>query len=466
MAIVATLSPLSLSDGDTLTVRLTGASEFAGRTVALALAGLDTVALTPLASIPADVDPRGDAMFQLSGIHCGRETAIFATAVRHVESNLERTVDESGFAIANPVTPVATSEGASARSDQIRQAQEERYRSGIGDASAPGSLRHRTLIAIEQLLTTRSLRLPSVNIYPIAERPEALEHLQFVNRLLSELGWATQVPADRWRQHVAGSRPRTAIVCDPIWAQNMDEADRIALQIRTDVLAILGLNRGSRGRVIAMVNEQLRSDGTVNHRIRDELGAYQGNLLGGLISGEDQHALLAQFLAVESDPLLRLCVDLYSEAIADSSFDARYFRLWSILETLSTARVSTGELVLLLDGSLWPGEDNTTDRVAPRAYQFIANHLVERIDERSFVAPASDLYEAIRAWYARRNATAHYGRFIVNDDRQKTQEWYCSALVTVSDPTTTHHWLSTFQHVVRAVLDWELMAVGAGMIAD
>jgi hypothetical protein len=50
--------------------------------------------------------------------------------------------------------------------------------------------------------------------------------------------------------------------------------------------------------------------------------------------------------------VLRLTVDLYSEALADPSHDARYLRFWSVLETLSGARIAGNRPVVRIDGRL------------------------------------------------------------------------------------------------------------------
>lgn len=210
--------------------------------------------------------------------------------------------------------------------------------------------------------------------------------------------------------------------------------------------------------------EQRQPDDSIKHRIYVEDASYGGNLLGGFISGEDQGQLLAQGAAMRSDPLLRLCVDLYAEALADPSHDARYLRLWSVVETLSGARVPAGQTVMRLDGTTWPGSHSTTD-AAPRAYALIASVFGPgSVDESSSVAPASDLYEAVCGWYARRNATGHYGRFDPTDARQQAQRWFARAQQTVSSGGPRDPWLMAFERVAALVLNRELMSAGRSAI--
>lgn len=165
---------------------------------------------------------------------------------------------------------------------------------------------------------------------------------------------------------------------------------------------------------------------------------------------------------IAHDPLLSLLVDLFSEALADPSADAGYPRLWSILETLSGSRVPEGQTVVLLDGNPFPGRPDhaTTSNASPRVYRLLADYTTARNLDESFLAtPAASLYEAVRAWYARRNATGHYGRLDPTDPRQAAQGWMRWAQLTV--PTaSTDEWLGSLQRAVERLLHAELTRVG------
>jgi hypothetical protein len=114
------------------------------------------------------------------------------------------------------------------------------------------------------------------------------------------------------------------------------------------------------------------------------------------------------------------------------------------------------------------GKQGTTDFAAPRVYELLKRHLVG-IDEASFAAPAQDLEQAVRAWYARRNATGHYGRFTVGDAVQMAQPWYKRALLTTQPTPGTptrlcEPWLRTLREAARLVVAKELIQVGSPLI--
>lgn len=463
MPITATLTPRAIQNGDALSVRVEGLQRTADQTVTVHLARTDTVETGWVASLPLHTGGDGVAEANWDGVALARESAVFAVAVE-IAGN-RRAVNRSDVSIINPDGEIATEVQAETRRTDLEQRQRARYDVPLGDATTPDVVEHRVLCAVERLLMTTTLRLPGAVIQPVTESPDGQEQRVMLDRVLEAIGWPTRVEASAWAQHIAPSRPWTAIVCPQVWASSFDEAASLAWEVRDGLIAVLGVNRGARGRSVATVIEQRQPDDSIRHRVYVEDERYRGNLIGGFTSGEDQGHLLVQQTAINRDRLLRLCIDLYSEALADSSPDARYLRFWSVLETLSDARITSGQPVQRLDGTMWPGQHGTTSEVAPRVYQLIARLLASgNIDEATSIAPASDLYEAVRAWYARRNATGHYGRFDPNDHRQKSQPWYQWAVRTLSPASSPDEWIMTFERVASLVLQSELRTAGGSAL--
>lgn len=67
----------------------------------------------------------------------------------------------------------------------------------------------------------------------------------------------------------------------------------------------------------------------------------------------------------------------------------------------------------------------------------------------------------VRAWYGRRNATGHYGRFNDADSAQRAQPWFKWAVKT---QTPAHSgfgsWLWVLQNITSFVLRRELASIG------
>jgi hypothetical protein len=460
----ATLTPPALRDGDDLTVRVSGLGALGPGPATVEVARVDTVETSWTASLGGEITREGTLEAVWSAPSLGRECAVFVTSVER--AGVRHPVSTSGVSVVNATKLIATSGDASVRRAELQTEQEHRYAAGPGDPNAPDVREHRVVCAVERLLVTRRLRLPGVAVLPVPERPRGDEQRLMTDHVVQTLGWPTRIDEQWWGDQVAGSRPWTAIVCEPVWATGRAEAAKLAWSVRDDLVAILGLNRGARGRPVATVVEQRQPDDAIKYRVYVEDASYRGNLIGGFASGEDQSQLLAQHAAVGSDPLLRLCVDLYAEALGDPSPDARYLRIWSLLETLSGRRLPAGQVVTRTDGTVWPGSHATTDSAAPRVYALLAEPFRRgHVDESSSVGPAADLYEAVRVWYARRNATGHYGRFDSTDARQRGQAWFSWAQKTLTTgPGGADVWLMALEHNAANALNRELMAAGAAAV--
>jgi hypothetical protein len=451
------LEPVAFGDGDPISIEVGGLSELAGLQVDFTCSMTSSVETTFALTSSLELDEHGEGRCELpQGLTLGVEASINVAAIRFDGLEPSR-LDPVWPSICNPLEPVNTREQARRVHQRLVQAQRSTYASPFGEEGTPGQLQHHVVCIVEGLYMTTALRLPGVVIAPIPDRPASLDQLEIVRSYLHSNGWDVDLPTEWWMTQAQATHHLSAIICGPIWASSRDGAFKVAEQAREEALSILALNRRARGRPLCSVVAQEGLDGRTSFTAAFEKGGYRGNLLGGFIAGESQSTILTQHRKMSKDPLLKLCCDLFSEALAETSEDAQYFRFWSILELLSASRVPRGHVVYLLDGSTWPGEKNTTSFVNPRVYQYLCE-LIQRINhaEASFAGPAANLFEASRAWYARRNATAHHGRFVVGDPAQSKEHWYHRAMSTAMLPATPPGWMRAFQEVVNTAIAAEL----------
>jgi hypothetical protein len=454
------LGPLSASIGDEVVVWLVGvpAGGTPASVIVWRISDVDTAWL-------GEVGVTGVSGAGYEGrfsVGIDEECVAFATQVRMQDGSTVET--KSNSVAVNAKTGVAAAEDVDALRLLLGQRQAERYDLPLGRVNDIQVIEHRVLCVVERLLLTTPLRLPGVKILPVKRRPNGSDQYLLLDELIKALDWSTPnqpaITFSNWEKLVEPNRPWTAIVCAPVFAETFNEAAEVAWKQRERLIAVLGLARGARGRAVATFVQQRQADDSIKYRLFVEDERYTGNLMGGFLSGEDQRSLLVNVAALEADPLLSLLVDLFSEALADPSADARYLRFWSILETLSGARISDSQPVTLLDGSPYPGGVTTT-QAAPRVYRLLADYIsVRNFQEASFSSPAASLYEAVRAWYARRNATGHYGRLDPTDPRQAQQGWMQWAQLTSPAPNSPDNWLTALQRAVERVLHAELTRVG------
>ena len=348
---------------------------------------------------------------------------------------------------------------------ELDEARRARYQRTLGATDDPAATRFKVVCVVERLSMTTLMRLPGILIQPTELGSTGLGEVDLLNRVLLETELRPDVDAAWWAKRSQRARPWVVLVMDDVRAQSVQGAAKAAWEARDDTLHLLALNRGSSGRPIATaVHNPAMGETTVFH----EDDRYSGNLMGGFISGEDQDTLLMQSAAIQTDPGLALCTRLFREALAEKSRDAAYFRFWSTLETLSTKVIGTspGQQSVLTDGSAWPNGGNMS-QAAPRVYELLKRTMeTGQVHEPSYVQPAPSLYDAVVSWYARRNATAHYGAFDPSDQYQQHARFFQAALLThqAARAGSGDPWLDALERVCGHVIDRALINTGAPLI--
>lgn len=445
--------PNWVSDGEPIEVVIRDAMEAAGQEVGAAIFVLDSAETWHHTSIAVQLDSSGSgSTAHQPGLAVGRHSAVYVHGIKH----------DGGFSpfrdiavsIANSPDPKDNLEEVVAQYKDLRAQQIRLYERPIGDVDKTSVGRFRALALVEGLLITREIRIPGARVHPISAKASDSERLKLVNDVLTKAGWVTRVPDEKWIEHSERSSHFAVAIAPEVRAENFAEAGALALEHFQKLITLLAINRGAAGRIVTVILEQEPTGGTTNYRVFPPPHSYTGNLIGGPISGESDRDITTKFLGLHADPLVRLCCDLYAEALAEQSPDAAYLRLWSILEVLSGARVSPGAAVKLADGTRWPGKNASTNFAAPRVYSYLQTIATNSaVDENSLGRPAVDLSSAVRSWYARRNATGHYGKFIASAPEQMRQGWHGNALLTLTDEWA---WLQGLKHAVEWVLNHEL----------
>ena len=444
--------PNWLNDGEPALVKITGARDNADHMVTASVVVFDGTETWWCTSVPVQLDGTGAGQASIdAGLSVGRHAAIYIDGIEDGGEFIK--FANILVSIVNSPNAGSDLDGVMQQFGQLQEAHRALYDVPIGDPSTVGATRFRAVCLVESLLITTEFRVPGATIKPVPLKLTDLERLGFVNGLLRDVGWRTQVDESKWVEATSRLSHNAVISIPEIWATDVDEASGLVRDVSAKLLAVLALNRGAAGAAVVSVIEAPAEDGSVTYRVFSPGRSYAGNLIGGPLSGESQRDVVTKFLGVDQDPLVRLCCDLYVEALAEPSVDARFLRFWSILEVLSAARVASGLIVRLPDGSTWPGQHHTTRSAAPRVYFYVHKLLGGGASLDSLGGPANDMAKSVRAWYARRNATGHYGRFVPGDTEQSAQGWYPNALKTKTDEW---QWISSLSHLVERALSAEL----------
>ena len=464
----AHVRPMWFRDGAPITVEVQGFESLRDTTVTAVVSQMSAVDVSWVLQVPVRLDEHGSGTYTHSeGLSLGHEASVYVGSLIEgdgPDDRREYVFPDVWFSIANPSESISSVEDVVRAHERIAGEHESTYLTQMGDPSAPGAIEHRVLCVVAGLYLTTEMKLPGMRIVPIDERGAATDEREIINGVLEKMAWPTRLDEEDWQRSAQAQAPLALVLCQSVWAPSYEAAGELARDARDRVIALMAINRRATGQPLCIVIEQRQPDDTVLSKWAPERPPYLGNLVGGFLSGEDQRWLLQQYRSIYADPLLKLSCDLFGEGLRDRSIDAQFLRFWSILEVLSGARLPGNDLVTLRDGTPWPNESaNTTKNAVPRVYRYVAGVLdVRQIDESSFVAPAESLYQAVRVWYARRNATGHYGRFIVDDPRQQAQGWYSNALLAADVHQSIGTWIRALQDTVSTCIDFEMATASKG----
>jgi hypothetical protein len=438
--------PRFVSGGQSVTIYVRNVRDLAGQSTQIIVDMANSIETSWLATIPVSLDDAGNGSAAFEVPEISTETALWVSAITG-ESVSYR------FPVIAPAVIAASNEERdqvpAAVLERLLSDQQTRYSASLGNAGADGARLYRVVFGIEGVLISKEFKLPGVTIVPLDARPQGLDEEALMTDAIRSSGSLSNVDPVNWKRQFAHARPWVSVIFDEVWATSEMVAESICSEHLETVVLLLALSRGARARPIAVLIDQLLPEGAPpKWRV---IGAgYRGNLATGLLAGESQTALTLQAEALSRDPLLRLALGLFADAVAEATPDARYFKFWSVLEVIALSEVVSGSRVTLADGSYWP-DGGTTSQAGPRVYELLSP-LYRSENAVSELEPANSLFEAVRAWCARRDATAHFGGFVAGDERYLERSWYPFALLTSGDGDLEWQWQRALQSACERLL--------------
>lgn len=441
--LIGTIEPVALTSGQPFSVGVVGASKWAGQTIQVVIDGSDEAEIMWLSSLSAEVDDAGRAMVAHPGLEVVRETVIWVTAAGP-ENELEK-IETVALSIVGSPEPVPR-EQIVARHQAISARREATRRQPIG-AAGPGLTRFRSAFIVENLLITARIDTRHGSVHPLPIELLLDDLRAAANSTLEMLGWPTRVDDANWNTNMR-RRDIAAIEFPEVWASDWDDAFHKTLAEAERTMSAVAFLRHAAPMLALVVLEQ--DVVPIVSKLRSLRAPYQGNLAGGPPAGESQSAFSIVDLALENDPKFALYVSLYLDAKGESETNSKYFKLWSVLETIAINNVADGQPVALEDGTMWPNGE-TTGNAGPRVFELLRS---ANLPARAW--PGGDLYTFVRAVYGRRNATAHYGRFVETDPVQQAKRWYPWAVLTLAETADQGDWVWNLELLVHEIVANEL----------
>lgn len=264
----------------------------------------------------------------------------------------------------------------------------------IGDGLNLGDILHcESHFICSDCLITTPVRIGPVELYPLAHSGvvdvasslkeallfQGLRHVDF-----EDIATSLMQQADKRSPMFVMSFHRIL--------RNDSEVILPLLPIIKRVFGILCLNRGAYSKLLGCVYLKRRK-GVADAFYANLNSYYRGNLTGGVISREIPKLWNKQYEQTANDLFKTEVMSKLNSAYAETDLDMAYFRLWSILESVSVAVFQNKKMPSI-------------ERLCRQAY---APQEVEQVVTLSIGECKFSFYDLLKMWIDWRDSTAHNG---------------------------------------------------------
>jgi len=303
---------------------------------------------------------------------------------------------------------------------------EDRFLSGLDvRQDARGGRAYCVLCFVKGLLLTGRMRFDRWEVQPFRGL-DAEDHINAINDFLKgRTSFSTHFDySDRLRAQSRNQSPLCVVHFPMVFAQSEDVAAHFCIAKPSLLTEALSYYRHASGIVFAAVPLD-RETGTSNLFTRPE--PYRGNLLGGMIAGEDPDTVRLLVEQLDRDPQLRYFLSLYKQARAETNVDYAYLRNWLILESVAESK-GFAHTEVLIDPSGLPlpdkkGKPRKAGNALGTVYLLLSRSLAGALPSYPPEQPGRQyrLIDFVECWSAMRDAAAHYGGFRSGDTVQHTR---------------------------------------------
>ncbi|AKC37993.1 Uncharacterised protein [Mycolicibacterium phlei] len=299
-----------------------------------------------------------------------------------------------------------TGELALAELARIENLREQRFTAPLRATSTPQNASEFLILALaDNLLITQPQRVPGISLSPVTTILG--EDVRTVlNRILRSHGIVTQwLSRKKWLAQMQSNRPAVLIKCH-VQAENPDAASTHGREVIKELLDMMTLERGAAANLIAGVIASRNEHGRYAlHGAWIEHSGYGENLIGGVISGEDVHALQESWSGLQANSRAQLWVSLYADAVRDPRWEYRFFRCFNLLEAIADTVVQPNAVIADEAGNprkFQSGKGNyTTKQAQGKVYMLLLQLAGKNADDQ--------LWDEVGHWVRVRNDVAHDG---------------------------------------------------------
>jgi len=361
------------------------------------------------------------------------------------------------FEIRSQNTPARTYPELIAAYKSLAEAQKTEFMRGIGS----GRERFRVFVFIRNLLITRKMRLLRYEVIPIQGFSCETE-CGVIEQFFRNNGFPNVTVPARLRREAETRQPAIVVHFPVVHADDSNMAKNTAEREAALLARLLTLHRGGAGSVFGSV--AVLPDGvTLDFRIK--VAPYPGNLLGGVLSGEDPRHISDRMQRLRRSEALQLYCSLFWEALREPNVELQYFRYWNLLETVARAKELEGEPKRDWSGSVVINRKGKTQKITTASelvFELLRRVLPPRhIGESSYASNLCQglLSQQVPIWYRRRNCAVHGGGCLCRNPNLRcrgTQYVNCRAAREEATNAGFDWYLRSLQDVTESILASEL----------
>lgn len=325
-------------------------------------------------------------------------------------------------------------EPAEAEAERLAHARDSQFKIDLEAPNAElGSPTFSVVMLADNLFLTQQQYVPGIWVIPLQESTLGSDVVNVLNDVLRQRGFENGLWPDKWIEMMRSRRPAVVLLIENLHADDGESAHKYARDEAIKLLDLLALRRGTSPRILGgAVGKRNENGAPSNPGFWIEGSGYTGNLLGGFISGEDQHSLQSQWDSIQGDPRIELWLALYADANGDDRWDYRLFRCFNLLEGIAAETVPKNKTILDAAGNprlLANGRDPyTTKHARGKVYDLLqsiaskTNQGESNFASQNTQGTSFDLWDEIAVWVDVRNAVAHRGSWTLPAGESKSNK--------------------------------------------
>jgi hypothetical protein len=317
-----------------------------------------------------------------------------------------------------------SNEAAEAERKRLEQARSSRYDVSIVDPNATATDPFfAVLMLVDNLLLTTNQRVPGIRIFPLSNTNLGADVAMLLNATLLQLGFDGAVDLSSWLDKMRSRRPSVAIFAPKVQAAFPQKAVDLCRQSVHQLLDLMALRRGSKPRLLGGAVGHLDPNGQPRCAgFWIEGSDYRGNLLGGFLSGENQHGLLLHWSNMVKDPRVRLWLSLYADAIGEDRWDYVIFRCFNLLEGIGKELLPPKKVVCNQNGVPYLQQGKNPSPYTTKEARGKVYALIQLVSARMNQSSNGNLWDEVGIWTEVRNEVAHRGTWKLPDGETPTSK--------------------------------------------